>query len=465
MKRQGRGSTLRHLKIALGVILLSAVGCGQSAPPDVILVTLDTTRADHISAYGYSRPITPELDRFARDAVLFRQAWSTAGWTLPAHASMFTGKYPTSHGAHNNATGGNATLAEVVPNPILKELRANRLGEEQVTLAELLRDAGYETGAFVGGPWLSPVFGLLQGYSIKDADVRSTAGRSADILTNNSIAWIRDVPTSRPLHLLVNYFDPHFPYLPPPGYDDLPYAKAPMTLDPNAVVAGRPLPPDQRAIFIDRYDGEVRFMDHQFGRLLQALRDSGRYDNAVIVVVADHGESLGEHGLVGHVGWLYEEVLRVPLLVRFPGGRRSGTEIAHPVSVVDLLPMIAREANLTLPEDVEGVPIGRRSLVFAESYRLAFAVKRLGAHFDRDVVAAIRWPWKLLLPDRGKPELYRLDEDPWELDSRVNDQVESELREAIQSARAAFKPPDQPSIPENVSPSTLERLRSLGYIE
>jgi arylsulfatase A-like enzyme len=159
----GPGRSSRHIAvIALGLTLL--LGCREQAPshPDVILITLDTTRVDHLGAYGYGRDITPEIDRFAEDAVLYRRAWSTSPWTLPAHASIFTGKHPTSHGAHSNATNGDATLADALTQPVLRQFRVNRLGEEQVTLAELLRDAGYETAAFVGGPWLSPAFGLLQ---------------------------------------------------------------------------------------------------------------------------------------------------------------------------------------------------------------------------------------------------------------------------------------------------------------
>jgi arylsulfatase A-like enzyme len=433
--------------------------------PDVIFVTLDTTRVDHIGAYGYFRDISPEIDRFASDAVLYRRAWSTAPWTLPAHASMFTGKHPTSHGAHFNARGGNTTLADALNDTPSREFKANRLGDDQVTLAELLQDAGYETAAFVGGPWLSPVFGLLQGYGFKDAEVSAFSGRRADELTDRAVAWIKEVPRDCPLHLLVNYFDPHWPFDPPPGYNDLPRAKAPLFVNRAAVNKGNALPPQQQAACIDRYDGEIRFMDYHFGRLMRTLRQAGRYDGAIIVVVADHGETLGEHGLIGHANWVYEEVLRVPLLVRFPGGRDSGTEVNAPVSVVDILPLLASEAGLELPKGVEGVPPGHRTLVLAESFRDAYAMKYLGPRFDRDLVVGIRWPWKLIVPDRGGPELYRLDRDPNEQNSRTGVPVEEELRKALKSAHAQLKPPEMLAPPEGVSPELTEKLRSLGYIE
>src|SRR5262245_17823744 len=207
--------------VAAGLVLLALLGVedssasreravpeeGRTLPrreavasrPDVIVITLDSTRADHLGCYGYTRRVSPELDRFALEAVRYRRAWSTDSWTLPAHASMLTGKHPSSHGAHNAATGDLA-LASVVPNERLADMRVNRLGDEAITLAELLGEAGYETAAIAGGPWLSPVFGLLQGYSHTDADAHTVAGRSADQLTDRAIAWIRGVPPGQPLH-------------------------------------------------------------------------------------------------------------------------------------------------------------------------------------------------------------------------------------------------------------------------
>jgi arylsulfatase A-like enzyme len=264
---------------------------------------------------------------------------------------------------------------------------------------------------------------------------------------------------------MINYFDPHAPYAPPPPYDDLPRAKSRLSIKQEDVNRGQSLPPHQRAAYIDRYDGEIRFMDHHFGRLLDALRETGRYDEAMIVVVADHGESFGEHGVMGHSRWLYEDVLHVPLIIRFPGGRNAGEEIQEPVSVIDLLPLIGREVRLPLPEGVEGVPVGRRDLVLAESYRSRYAVKNWGKRFDRDLTAGIYWPWKLVLTDLGTPELYRLDEDPDEFINRAGDAKEADLREALRLAREALEPPKRASLPEDVSPETHQRLRSLGYVE
>jgi arylsulfatase A-like enzyme len=205
-------------------------------------------------------------------------------------------------------------------------------------------------------------------------------------------------------------------------------------------------------------------MDHHLGRLLQSLRAAGRYDDALIIIVADHGETFGEHGLFGHARWLYEELLRVPLVIRFPHGRDGGTAVSGQVSVVDLLPLVASEVGLELPPDVEGAPIGERELVLAEVFRDALGIRIYGERFDRDLAAAIRWPWKLLLDDAGGVELYDLSSDPAELRDHAGAAQEVALREALAAARAALVPAATEAAAD-VTPETHERLRELGYVE
>lgn len=431
------------------VALLVVCGaCSAQRLPDVVLITLDATRADRLGAYGYPRGITPELDAFARDALLFERAWSTAPWTLPSHASIFVGKNPTSHGAHFNARAGKVALSEAIdPRRAPRDaaaaslIRANRLGEDQETLAELLSARGYATAAFSGGPWLTPGFGLLQGYAHQRAEAADLHGRPADELTDAAMRWLERVPEDRPLHLLVNYFDPHAPHEPPPGFDDLPGARVPQTMNEFQVISGGGLPASERASWVDRYDGEIRFMDHHLGRLLRKLRALGRYEGALIIVVADHGETLGEHGLVGHARWLYEEVLRVPLLIHLPGGRDAGEVHAGPVSLVDLLPLVAAEVGFAPPEGVEGVPLGQRVLVLAESHPDRLSVETYGERFDRDLFAAVRWPWKLVLDSSGAARLYDLDADSGERHNLVGAPQERILRDELARARAALQAP------------------------
>jgi arylsulfatase A-like enzyme len=438
-----------------GALLLACAGDG-GALPDVVLVTLDTTRADHLGAYGYPRPVSPRIDAFAADAMRFARAWSTAPWTLPAHASMFTGRYPTSHGADFDLRAGDHHLGEVLEREDAAEFRVDRLGDEQLTLAELLRERGYATAAFVGGPWLAPPFGLLQGYDVADAELHSLEEPSSAALTERASAWLRSVPRHRPVHLLVNYFDAHAPYQPPAGYREL----------ARGASAGPPPTPGSREALLESYDGEIRFVDEQVGRLLDALRATGRYDRALIAVVGDHGEMFGEHGLFMHDGAHYETLLRVPLFVRLPGGERSGSVATQPFSVVDLLPLVASEVGLALPRGVQGLPLGERRAVFAESRRHGVATARLGAGDDRDRATLIRWPWKLSVTDRGERQLFRLDRDPGEAHDLAGRSPEEEpLAAELQEARRALAPPRAGEDPAAVSPELRSRLRDLGYVD
>jgi arylsulfatase A-like enzyme len=456
-----------RLFVLLGCVAALACGVFPGSSPDVILVTLDTTRADHLGVYGYQRDITPRLDGFARDAVTFRRAWSAGAWTLPAHASMLTGKQVSSHGARFDMSASNVALSDLLEGDFFEKHKASRLPDDEITLAELLIERGYVTAAFAGGPWLAPPFGLMQGYQVKDADVETVEGRSAEELTDRAIRWIEGVPRRQPLHLLVNYFDPHSPYAPPPGFDDLPGAKIP--LDPAQseifVNGGRKLTKRQRRAVIDRYDGEIRYMDHHFGRLVDALKRSGRYDRALIIAVGDHGELFGEHGFMGHGRWLYESVARIPLLVRFPGGRGAGTSEEVPVSQVDLLPMVGSELSLDLPRGIDGLPIGSREQVLAEAFRDPFSVKSYGDRYDRDLSALVRWPWKLIATDTGHREFYRLNVDPFERRDRPGAEVARTLERALTEAVRSLTPRLETTPPTGVTPELRESLQELGYIE
>jgi arylsulfatase A-like enzyme len=171
------------------------------------------------------------------------------------------------------------------------------------------------------------------------------------------------------------------------------------------------------------------------------------------------------HGFIGHGRWLYEELLRVSLFVRFPRGRGAGTTTAAPVSIVDLLPLIAKELGLRLPPAVEGVLPGDRRVVLAEIFRNGHSLKHYGPRFDRDLVAFIRWPWKLIVSDRGGRELFRLDADPLESRNLVGEEIEEQLRQELERARAALSAPTERTAPTDIQRSTEERLRGLGYIE
>jgi arylsulfatase A-like enzyme len=260
------------------------------------------------------------------------------------------------------------------------------------------------------------------------------------------------VPDDQPLHLLINYFDPHDPYTPPLA-DRLPIES--LASDPSTKIGKK----------VDAYDAEIRYMDRHVGLLLDALREEQRYDDALIVIVADHGELFGEHGLTNHGPWLHEELVRVPLLVRLPQGRESGTRNPESVSIVDLLPIVAREVGFELPPGVEGSLPGSRKMLVAESRSSGFHVRKFGSQVDRDLRAAIEWPWKLVVASDGEVRLYRLDRDPKESQPLELDSQANEMRTELEKIAAEFRPPSLGTAPQNVSPETEENLRALGYIE
>ena len=432
--------------------------------PPLVLITLDTTRVDHLSCYGYERNTTPQLDAFAERAVRFERAWSTSSWTLPAHASLFTGNYPSRHGADYDPRG-TAVLGDVIALPVARHVRAGKLADESITLAELLAARGYRTGAFVAGPWLHRSFGLLQGFQHQDDAVSSFGGRPAAEITAAALAWLDAIGPEQPYFLFANYFDPHAPYEPSGRYQDFPRAGEPLDYDYEALMRGEAvLDADARAVLRDRYDAEIRDMDRELGRLLEAVRARPGGERALIVVTADHGEALGEEGRLGHGYWLSEELTRVPLLVHYPGARAGGSRSSDPIQLVDVLPLLAHELDLTLPLPVDGVEPGQRDAAFSELRREATTALRFGAAYDRDLETVVRWPHKLERTGSGHETLLRLSDGTLrELPEPVTEAA-APLRALLEEhARHAPKTPVR--APAAVDAETLEALRQLGYVE
>jgi arylsulfatase A-like enzyme len=457
---------VRDLWRQLLLLLLAAAALSPGArPPDVIIITLDTTRRDAIGAYGGPALNSPAIDAFAADAVRFDRAWSTSSWTLPSHASLLTGKFPTSHGAYESETGGDALLSDALPDLQKTEtdIRVNRLSDTEVTLAEMLRDRGYVTAAFAGGPWLDARFGLMQGYDRVDTRVMPRGGRTADVLTDRAVRWLGAVPRDRPVHVLINYFDPHSPYSPPPDF--IAYARG----EKQMPTAGPPYPGPSSSWRYGAYDvkacyaGEVRFMDYHLGRLLGALRVRGRYDSALIVVAADHGELFGEHDLWMHGNYLYEELTRIPLIVHLPGGRDAGTVEPATTSLADVPAFVAREVGFELPAGVASVDRGRREIAYAEVFREPLWIRTLGAKMDRDLWSLVRWPFKTIIGSRGERELYQIDVDPGERNDLAAQQPTALVSDTEQFRRTLAPPHRRELAP--VDAPMRDRLRALGYAD
>jgi len=418
-------------------VLAGALACQSrpARPPNVVLVVLDTTRVDRLGCYGYSRPTTPYLDRLARDGIMMREAWSTSSWTLPAVASLLTGQFPTSHGAHFDPQGAVEITWAVRGDDSWKQYRARPLDPAAVTLAGELAKHGWATGGFAGGPWLKRAFGLNAGFSHYDDDgIATMNGRPGSQVTTRALGWIAD-RWERPFFALVNYFEPHWPYRPP-----------------NTALAAVVAPGDDLAdtdgMTRVRYDAEIRAMDNEVGRFVAGLKRRGLYDNTWIVVVGDHGELLGEHGTWGHGEHLTEEEVHVPLILKPPRGRRAPARGDEPVQLVDIAPTLLTVLGVPVPASMQGGPLPRPGHpVYAE----LFGVPTADSEGSWRLLVEGRWVYvwnsdgRSVLVERGRGPVARNNEHARAMAAR--------LEAFVRSLPEAEPPPDPDA-----------ELRSLHYV-
>ncbi len=418
--------------------------------PNVLLITLDTTRVDHLGCYGYARPTSPHLDAMAAESTVYTRAIAPGTWTLPSHASLFTGKCPTSHGARYDPKGS-LMLSSAIPNrPTLSEYRVNGVVPSEATLATILGRAGYRTGGVAGGPWLKKIFGLGTGFEWwDDDDIGSVNGRIAADLNARALPWLDTV--TEPFFLFLNYFDAHAPFLPPPELADA-FLPAPL------VKGSRPTPEQALAL----YDAEIRYADQHFGDVVAALKRRNLYDRTWIIVTADHGELFGEHGMKGHGTAPYQEVIHVPFVSKPPLGDGGIGARADRIQLTDVMPLVLDRLGLPRPEGIQGgIPPQLGRPVMAESYTLA------AIYPDGDWLTILDGDWKLMWNSTSGARLYDLAKDPHELDDVIgaNRERAAELERTMQTHLAAL-PRSQGSQPaQTVDDATRDALKSLGYID
>jgi arylsulfatase A-like enzyme len=443
-------------------LLLWCLACEPATPPNILLVTLDTTRADRLGVYGAANP-TPTLARFAQDAVVYDRAYSTSSWTLPSHASIFTGLLPVQHGAQT-APDGNRELGYSV----------RPLDARFQTLAERLHAAGYHTAAVVGGPALRRDLGLAQGfeqYGDTLHGVEVFAGRRAGAVVDDAIAALRGFGGA-PWFLFVNLFDPHAPYDPPAPYDRGLQKVDEARLNQARIarlVAGKPALPEPweleaNAALLARYDAEIAYADAQLARLLAAAAAASGGARTLVAITSDHGESFGEHDYFSHGAHLYEDNVRVPLLVHWPDGRDAGTRVVAPVPNHALFAEILAVAGLPVPASAPR--LDGSATLFTEVGASDANVRLFGAFFDRSLRALYAFPLKLIESSRGQLELYDLQADPGEQrDLAAGDAKRADALRAQVARLAATLPPlyDDASRAE-MSEETLRALRALGYL-
>lgn len=415
----------------LALLYLAGLGCAAEDPAarNLLLITIDTLRSDHLGCYGYERATSPAIDKLASESVQFDSAHSVCSWTLPSVVSIMTSLYPSAH----RCTADDSVLAE-----------------SYVTLAEQLEAQGFRTAAVTSHLYLSRRFKIDQGFRDFDEDLvfddfkESHHQVSAPAVTDKGIAWLRDRSQHERWFLWLHYFDPHSIYQHHPGEIE-PFGETKL----------------------DIYDGEILLTDRHIGRLLGELDVLGFRDDTVVTLIADHGEEFRDHGAGGHRKTLYEEVLRVPLLVRAP--HVAPRRVSMPVSCVDLAPTLCELLGVAPPEPIEGLSLV--STLQGDDSRRGPILAEMRNTNGRDWDGLIDGRWKFLIDvSRGVQLLFDLEADPLELNDVSGEQPHvlalmaerfEELRDSSRERSLAFEP--EASIELNAD--EVERLKQLGYMD
>lgn len=467
MRRVGptaRGCWCRLTWALLLPALASIVtGCGRQPHLNVLIITIDTLRADHLTSYGYHRPTSPRMDEFARRGVLFEAVACQSSQTLPSHASIFIGTNPRVHKAISHESPVDPAVT---------------------TLAELLKKAGYQTGAFISSHALDSEYGLDQGFDTywevhKEhtfQERRSATADEMDLTTDAALTWLGQNSGSE-FFLWIHWFHPHRPYNPPPAYARA-FAGAyegPVTSEPEFIMKvwrdRIDLPEEDVAYLVGLYDGEVAFADAQVGRVLDELETMNLLDNTVVVITADHGEILYEHEYYfGHDIALYDECLMIPLIIYAPALGAAHPRIGSLVQSLDILPTVLDLLEMEHPGGLEGkslLPLiagsGQSTADYCFSETFPFPEKCPPRHAVR--TAHSKLIWKEEQTATLTKEFYDLTADPGETQSLYGRHPESARLDSV-LARWMQKEGLHPApIPTARESGRWRILRSLGYVD
>jgi arylsulfatase A-like enzyme len=403
-----------RLRISLFLACLAGLtlACGDSTQRfNVIIIGLDTLRPDHLGCYGYTRRTSPHIDAIAAQGVLFRNVVSKAPWTHPSFATVFTSLYPTQHGATTVKT---------------------RMRTDFPTLASTLAARGYLTAAIVNAPTFSPEFGLNRGFDHYDF-ISPWEERRADTITGSALEWI-DTHADESFFIFVHYFDPHLPYDPPPPYDRMfdPAYEGPLgrsfNIDRLSPWGPRKLKQLEALSYADSnhiaalYDGEIVFADSAIGELLTGLERLRLRDKSLLVFLSDHGEEFFDHGGLDHGHSLYNELIRVPLVLSLPGVLPEGTQVTRHARLLDVMPTVLDILNLEPRDRMEGTSLLPLASDFDPNPRAAEALLPCGICYSEALRHRITtksltiYPWKLIYDTRSKEKmLFNLHDDPGEI--------------------------------------------------
>ncbi|MDY6853851.1 MAG: sulfatase [Thermodesulfobacteriota bacterium] len=464
--------------------------------PNILFISIDTLRADHVSIYNeIEKETSPNIDRIAQKGYVFKRAYTPSSWTLPAHASMMTGLFPSSHQADRS-------LHQTMSWPV------DPLPYSALTLAEILRDNGYRTAGIISNPFVSSTFGMHQGFEFFDdqvdlfEDIRYLSLKDYSILfkileifniidkddydgeqrvievNKRALDWFqKHRDDSAPFFLFLHYNEPHFTYEPPWPYNK---SKSGMQLDYFTDI--ELLNEGQFSLssyglndLTALYDGEISYLDHHLGIFFKKLKQWNLLDNTLVIITSDHGESFNEHEIWQHGNSLYEEQIRVPLIIQHPKLVPSSIfDNDNIAQLVDLMPTILDILQIQIPAHIQGrslLPIfqGKPEL----SFNLAFAEIRADINWKAQnprygdaIKAVLNKEWKYISYDNGREELYNLELDPQEKNNLFSAEIikAKEMRELLNAWSHAVSP-EKRDKKGKIDGGRLEQLRSLGYLQ
>jgi arylsulfatase A-like enzyme/predicted negative regulator of RcsB-dependent stress response len=409
--------------IILVFLLLRPKGSSQEVR-NVVLISIDTCRADYLSCYGYPRQTTPNIDQIAKQGVIFKNVITAVPMTLPAHCSMLTGTIPPYHDVHDNLD--------------------YKLDESNVTLAEILKEHGFITAGFISASVLDSQFGIAQGFDFFND--RLEEGRNLGLMVERraaqtsglALAWLARHKSDR-FFLFLHYFDPHFDYVPP---------------EPFA------------SVFADNlYAGEIAYADYCVGAVVRQLKDLGLFDSTLIIITSDHGEMLGEHGELTHGYFIYQSAIKVPLIFRLPGQVKS-RQVEDLVGLIDIVPTVCSLLNINPPQvqgkDLRPYLIGKSA---SHKERHLYSESLVPTKYNANGLLGVV-DEQLKYIQTTRPELYDLAEDPQESQNLINQRpqqariLQGRLREILEQAVSTSQADGKMVLDEQVR----KRLESLGYV-
>ncbi len=444
------------MKKIIAILVICLIGgagyyfaCHRSSKPNVFILLLDTLRADHLGVYGYERATSPELDRFANENIRAQWAFTAAPWTPPSVASIFSGLYVIQHGLMPPNGREEAREATAKLNPKL------------LVISDILKAQGYYTTAISSNPWITKDFGFDQGFD-RFVSIPRAGASEVTVAAIKSAKKMKEL--GQPFFLYMHYLDPHDPYDPPDEYKNL----------FSGELKARKYAPEVLKD-INLYDGEIKYLDTAVGKFIDFLKSEDLYENSIIVIVGDHGEQFGEHGNFGHGRDLFNEELHVPLLLRLGNSTEAGKIIDTSVSTIDILPTILSVARMPVPPNLLGTSIidpeglSRRPGIFSEIRR--HTNERSFTSYDgRSIIVGNRLSNEdLAAEDPGKHIIALLDRHDSAIDSKnenatqAKDELLMEYRslyQALQSNKIQGS-----GVEGDVADSTLEQLKSLGYLK